>query len=139
MESWVQNILSKWKNEGIKINQGASLMEIEEVEDALNFKFPDDFKKFYLAVNGFNELDWQEHMFTFWPLEMIVEENSQDKNKDFVGFSDFLLASHYIGFRKSESGVYKRYHFMGHDESELIAHTFEEVVAMINSSSDLIY
>lgn len=139
MESWVQNILSKWKNEGIKINQGASLEEIEEVEDALNFKFPDDFKKLYLTLNGFNGLDWQEHMFSFWPLEMIVEQYSQDKNKDFVGFSDFLLASHYIGFRKSKSGIYKRYSFMGNDENELIAKTFEEAVSMINSSSDLIY
>jgi hypothetical protein len=139
MNEWVQTVVSKWKTEGVKINDGASLTDIEALESALDFKFPYDFKDFYLAINGFKDLDWQEHMFYFWPLERILEEFNESLDKNVVGFCDFLIASHYIGFMKNRVGIFKLYSTWHNAEEKPIAQTFEEVVAMINSSSDLIY
>jgi hypothetical protein len=139
MTEWVENVVSKWKTEGVKINEGASLADVEALELFLDFKFPADFKDFYLAMNGFKSLDWQEHMFHFWSLEMIIEEFNDSKEKDFIGFCDFFLSSNFIGFSKCKAGVYKVYPSIHDAEMELIATTFEEVVGMINSNTGLIY
>jgi hypothetical protein len=136
MENWVEKVVSKWTIEGVKINGGASTAAINTAETVLNFKFPDDFKALYLAIDGFRDLDWQEHMFYFWPLERIIEEFAESKDKSFIGFCDFLLASHYIGFNKNKTGIFKMYSTM---ENDPIAQTFEEAVGMINSSADGIY
>lgn len=137
MENWVQNVLSKWRSEGVKLNPPASVTEIEKVETILDFKFPQDFKDLYSQANGFDALDWQEHMFTFWPLGMIVEAfESPHSNGNFIGFCDWLLASHLIGFNRDKPGVFKSYY---NDDGEFIADTFNTVVDMINSNNGLIY
>jgi len=139
--NWVEKVVAKWESEGVRLNPPANLLEIERVESILGFKFPDDFKQLYLTVNGFEGLDWQEHMFTFWPLKMIVKEYQESDTKNFIGFSDFLLASNFIGFNRHRAGVFKKYsaQYSDIEDGELIANTFEQVVGMINSSDDLIY
>lgn len=137
MESWVDRVIQKWKSEGVKVNEGASIELIAETEKKLNFIFPEDFKAFYRQIDGFKDLDWQEHMFYFWPLHRIVEE--YEAGIGFISFCDFLLASHYLGYKKNEQGIFKKYSICDHTEKEPIAQSFEEVVGMINSSNDLIY
>jgi hypothetical protein len=137
MDNWIQEVIAKWKSEGVKLGPPASISDIEKVESVFNFKLPIDFKEFYLACNGFADLDWQKNMFTLWPLEMMVEEYKDSRNQNFVGFSDFLLASHFIGFNKDRTGVFKSYQYL--EDGELIAETFEEVIMMINSGSDRVY
>ncbi len=139
METWIKEAISKWNLVKTKQNHGASNADIENAENILNFKFPADFKNLYLAVNGFQDLDWQEHMLYFWPIERIIEEYAESSDEDFIGFCDFLLASHFIGFKKSQSGIFKLYSNMKKAEDNPIAKTFQEAVGMINSSSDLIY
>jgi hypothetical protein len=139
MEKWVDEVVSKWKNEGVKVNEHTSIASIQSAEFALGFKFPDDFKDLYLQINGFKDLDWQEHMFYFWPIERIIEEFEESLDKNFIGFCDFLLASHYIGFKKNQTGIFKMYSICRLAEADPISQSFSEVVTMINSSSDLIY
>jgi hypothetical protein len=139
MDTWVDTVVSKWKTEGVKLNAAASLSSIESTETILDFKFPDDFKEFYLQINGFLDLDWQEHMFHFWPLEKIVGEFDESSDESFIGFCDFFLSCHYIGFMKNQPGIFKRYSIIKYPEHNPLALSFKEVVNMINSSSDLIY
>lgn len=139
MEIWINEAISKWNMTKTRLNHGASIADIEKAENILSFKFPDDFKKLYLIVNGFQHLDWQEHMFYFWPIERIIEEYTGSSDENFVGFCDFLLASHFIGFKKNQNGIFKLYSSMRNAEDNQIAKTFQEAVGMINSSSDLIY
>ncbi|WP_295668523.1 SMI1/KNR4 family protein [uncultured Mucilaginibacter sp.] len=134
MASWIQKVNEKWKPEGVKLNPPATNDEIEKTETILNFKFPEDFRKFYLVIDGFRSFDMEHHMFTFWSLETIIEEYNRWGDKEFIGFSDYLIASHAIGFKRNEKGIFKLY-----DEPIPIAETFEEVVNMINSGSQLIY
>ena len=137
MENWIQDVISKWREEEVELNPPATFAEIGDIETALNFKFPDDFKEFYLSANGFNGFDWQEHMFTLWPLNLIKDEfKSVHSNGNFIGFSDWLLASHLIGFNKNRPGVFKSYNG---DDGELIAESFEIFVDMINSKNKLLY
>ena len=139
MENWVDTVVLKWKSEGVKINNGASEELIKSAERKLDFIFPDDFKLLYTKMNGFKDLDWQEHMFHFLPLEMIVSETLELKDTEFIGVCDFLLASHYIGFKKSKPGIYKIYPSIDYEDNNSIAQTFQEVINLINTNSTDIY
>jgi hypothetical protein len=134
MENWILKAVHSWESSNTQMNPPALISEIEKAEVALNFKFPEDFKQLYQVVNGFPNLAWQEHMFCFWPLEMIIEESERWTDKKFIGFCDFLLASHTIGFVRNKKGIYKDY-----DHINQIADTYQEAVNMINSSADDIY
>jgi len=118
------------------LNPPASVAEIERVESVLDFKFPQDFKEVYLQANGFDDYEWQEHMFSFWSLSRIVEEMGYAADGDFIGFCDFLIMSHCIGFVRNEQGIFKNYFDL---EKEKIAETYQDVVHMINSSNNNIY
>ncbi|MEN0053336.1 MAG: SMI1/KNR4 family protein [Mucilaginibacter sp.] len=137
MENWIEEVITKWQLEGVRLNPPAAISDIEEVESILDFRFPEDFKAFYSVINGFDGLDWQEHMFTFWPLKLIIEDFEAASDKSFIGFCDFLINSYSIGFVRNRDGIFKSYNYIENKES--IARSFEEVVDMINSNNDLIY
>jgi hypothetical protein len=96
--------------------------------------FPPAFLALYTQANGFKNRDWTEEMFSFWPIELIVEEYLQGTDPNFVGFCDYLFNSHTIGFLKNFEGIFKHY-----DLTKPIALSFEEGVELINGNSDLIY
>lgn len=136
MERWIKEALFCWETSETKLNPPASVTEIERTEKALNFKFPDDFKQFYKVADGFTGLAWQKHLFTLWPLEMMVKKFEDYNNKNFIGFCDFLLASHFIGFNANRTGIFKSYQY---EDGVLIADTFEELIKMVNQKNKLIY
>jgi hypothetical protein len=137
MENWIEEVISKWRSEGVKLNPPATIAEIETTEAVLNFRFPQDFKDFYLQANGFADLDWQEHMFTLWPLELIIKEFEENGNDTFVGFCDFLIASHFIGYYKNIEGVYKFY--IGQEVKDFLANSYRETIELINLSAPNVY
>lgn len=137
MKEWVRLVIGKWKAEGVKINAGASTSLIVRAQTSLGFNFPEDFIDFYLAINGFEDYDWQEHMFSFWSLERIMKEAGAARDRNFIPFCDFLISSHYIGFKKNQSGIFKLYYRAA--DNETITDSFQKAVEMINSSDDLIY
>lgn len=136
MKSSIIDILQQWRNEKIKLNSAASPNLIAEVEIELGFSFPEEFKELYTHVNGFSDFDWRENMFSIWPLERILEEYRSSDDKDFIGFSDFLINSHNIGFLKTQRGVFKKY---GTSEYIPVSDSFIESIKLINSNFDLIY
>ncbi|BAP33386.1 cell wall assembly/cell proliferation coordinating protein [Chryseobacterium sp. StRB126] len=50
-------IIQQWINEGIKLSSPATAHSIKATEEIIDFQFPDDFKIFYLKLNGF--ADWK--------------------------------------------------------------------------------
>src|SRR6185436_8020209 len=119
----ISSIISQWEAEEIELGQSATLESIAEAEKIIEFSFPSDFKNLYLKVDGFKNLGWRSNMFSMWPIHRIVEEYLQDSKKNFVGFCDYLINSHQIGFFKDRIGVYKSY-----DEFNSICQTFQEVI-----------
>jgi hypothetical protein len=139
--------IEQWKVEQIQLNPPATLDEIKQAEETVNYTFPPDFKELYLKVNGFKDWDWRPNMFSLWPLQRIIDEYLEELSRNsgkppfqneharnFVGFCDYLINSHQIGFFKNRPGVYKSY-----DEFNAIAQSFNEALQLINSDSDLIY
>lgn len=136
MKSNISEILQQWKDEKIKLNPAASPDLIARVEIATGFAFPEEFKELYTQANGFSDFGWRENMFSIWPLERILEEYNCSDDRDFIGFSDFLINSHNIGFLKTQCGVFKNY---GISEYIAVSVSFTEAIKLINSDSELIY
>jgi hypothetical protein len=132
--NWADSPISDWINSGIRLQPGLSLEAIKSFEVQLDFPFPPDFVEFYRKVNGFEEFDWNKHMFSLWSLERISKEYQEDKNSNYVGFCDYLINSHSIGFIKNDTRVYKSY-----NQLEPIANTFREAIELININSDSLY
>lgn len=135
MENWIEDVIIKWKSEGVKVNPPATLAEIEFAEAIVNFEFPLDFKAFYLKINGFEDCEWQEHMFSFWSLKRILEEWSDRNNTNFIGFCDFLISSHEIGFDIISRCIIIDYSI----EGEIVSNSFKETIELINSSDPSVY
>jgi hypothetical protein len=139
INDWTNWVVDFWRRQDLKLGDGASLNLIEKTEQYLSVKFPDSFKELYKKVDGFKDMDWNEHMFCVWPLERIVEEYDFKRNADCIGFSDFLINSHWIGFVRNQPGIFKWYDHKDYPNPEKIAENFEDAIDLINSSADIIY
>lgn len=85
-----------WQSKGIEVNDGAEDKEILRLEKHLSFSFPEDFKTFYLSLNGFKEREWTSNMFSlFLP------------GADTPGYKYFTLSG-FLGFIKFHSQHYQR-------------------------------
>ncbi|MCJ7933342.1 MAG: SMI1/KNR4 family protein [Chryseobacterium sp.] len=131
----IDKIKEKWASENIKLNPPAPIHSIKATEEIFGFRFPDDFKKFYLKLDGFADWDWTKNMFSIWPLARILEEYHNENDKNFIVFADYLINSHQIGFVKGKKGIFKN----SNETHELIADTFTEAILLINSDADILY
>ena len=137
MEDWIREAIKLWEDYGVKMNPPATAADVEKAETILSYVFPDDFKALYAVVNGFVDYDWQEHMFSFWSLDIIIEEFAKNHDKNLIGFCDFLIMSHVIGFKRNAAGIFNDYSFLPGEG--FIAETFKEAISMINSGAREIY
>ncbi len=132
--NWIDQAISFWQEKGIKLNTGLSKNEIAEFEKLLNYSFPQEFIELYQKVNGFEDFGWNNEMFSLWSLDRVLKEYQESNVENYIGFSDYLINSHQLGFLKEDNRIYKNYDF-----SNPIADNFKEVIALINSNSVLIY
>ena len=139
IDNWVDDVIQFWKSKNIELESGTSLNAFTEAEKTVGLSFPLAFKELYKKVNGFKNSDWNEHMFSIWPLEKIIEEYNFGINVNFVAFSDYLINSHWIGFVKGAPGVFKQYNLKAVSTPTKIADSFEDAINMINSNHNIIY
>ena len=131
---WTDEAVNAWAQSGANLLPGLPTSEILKAESYLNFKFPQDFIDLYQKANGFEYCDWNEHMFSFWSLDRIIDEYKADKDNTYVRFCDFLINTYSIGFSKDSEKIFK--HF---DRKDPVCDTFKEAVFLINLSSGNIY
>jgi hypothetical protein len=138
MENWIHDTLSQWGSEGLEINPKSNLVDIEKAELILSFKFPEDFKQFYLVANGFSEYEWRNNLFSIWSLERIVKEYNGSFD-GFIGFCDYSICVFSLGFDKKKSGIYRHYFEFQEGGIDFVSNSFEETIDLINSDSKLLY
>lgn len=131
----IDKIKVTWTNENIKLNPPSTPESIKATEEIIGFQLPDDFKEFYLQLDGFVDWDWTKNMFSIWPLAKILEEYHNESDKSFIVFADYLINSIQFGFLKRKHGVFK---YSG-ESYEWIADTFSETIFLISSDADILY
>ncbi len=135
----ITEIIDFWKNSNVKLNQGVELSEIIKLENYIDFKFPETFRLFYSNINGFKDSDWNEHMFSIFPLERIKEEYEESSNNNFIPFCDYLINSHQIGFFRKTKGIYINYENILASLNDKVADDFETSMIEILTNSEKIY
>lgn len=131
----IDKIKEKWTSENIKLNSPTTSESIKAAEKIIDFQFPDDFKEFYLKLDGFADWDWTKNMFSIWPLARILEEYHNENDKSFIVLADYLINAHHIGFVKGKNGIFKNT-----DEMHVkIADTFSEAIFLIHTDADILY
>jgi hypothetical protein len=134
LPQWVNQAIAHWNSKGIKLQAGAPSEKIVTIESVLAYQFPADFTELYLKVNGFADGDWNEDMFSLWPVEKVWSEFHGNGDTHYIGFCDFLINSHTIGYNKSDGLIYKDYNL-----AEPIANNFREFIQLLNSNDDRLY
>jgi hypothetical protein len=138
MENCIKKVISKWKSEGVKLNLPATNADIENTEAVLNFKFPVDFKEFYLQANGFDEWDMLHNSYiSLWPLDRIIDEVKNWGELEFIGICDWAVNCYAIGFYRQKAGFFKLHNKL--DDAESVDITFAELIAAIDRDDNLIY
>ena len=138
LTNWANDTVDFWASKKLNLEQGVSTGDLEKTENFVDFIFPRSFKELYKKANGFKNWESNEHLFSIWPVEKIIEEFNYGRHPEFIGFCDFLINSHWIGFMRGQQGIFKRWDTTNHPPLK-IADSFEEVIKMINSNSDEIY
>jgi cell wall assembly regulator SMI1 len=127
-DTWIQDAIKNWEADNTNLNAGSDLNSIISLEKALGIKLPADFKEFYLIVDGFKNLSVNNNLFCIWPIEKIATDYVAFHDKNFIGFCDYLMDSHWIGFHKTSEGVFNDF-----DLEKPITGTFKEFIKFINS------
>ena len=126
--------INSWQKSLIELNSGASSKEIIALENKLQFSFPRSFVSLYQMADGFKDGDTDENLFSIWPLARISKEYTVSTNKAFIGFCDWSINCHFIGFVRDRSAIYKDYNLC-----YPVASTFEEVIELMLAGSNLLY
>jgi hypothetical protein len=125
---WIQDAIAYWESEKTDLSKGTDLNSIVSLEKYIGFKLPIDFVEFYLIVNGFKNLGVNSNLFCIWSIEKIRADYTSSKNKEFISFGDYMMASHEIGFSKNINGVFNDY-----DLEKPLTNSFKEFIHFINS------
>ena len=103
MKEIIELISRKHRENGIEINQSATISEISKFEREIGFELPVDFKELYLTCNGFS---CTEDIFNLTPLNEITEL-SDNYGDNWFYFSEYMIYSDMWGMRISEIGKYE--------------------------------
>lgn len=107
--SVVESLVAYWKKQNIAVIQN-SIQEIEHVEAEKTIRLPEDFKEFYLELNGMNKADSKG--FLFYPLQKlnpvkrVAEITSLKKNAGILVFAEYKNKTWWYGIQLHDDGDY---------------------------------
>ena len=93
-----------WSRQNIKLRRGAPEVELREFEAKYNVVLPDDLKDYFATVDGFDDSDSDENLFTFLPLaEVTLLDESWSSGtfdaKSYFVFIDYCISAHLYAIR----------------------------------------
>ena len=106
----MERMLAQWRSEGVALNEGAAIMQIESLERLLGAELPHDMRAFYGAANGMGDYQHDARNVSIWSIERIVRERNIQEGEDEwgpyqdVAFADVLFSAWYLRFRRRETG-----------------------------------
>lgn len=69
MSDLLGRLQQSWRNQGIIPGNGAPAVAVRTFERATGLRFPNDFREYVLALNGFAEYDWDRNNIWFVALD----------------------------------------------------------------------
>ena len=106
----MDRMLARWRAEGVALNDGGSMMQIESLERLIGNALPEDMRTFYTAANGMADYQHDPRMVSVWSLERVVRERNILEGEDEWGsdqdlaFADVLYSAWHFRLRVRETG-----------------------------------
>jgi SMI1-KNR4 cell-wall len=110
----INQLIDYWISKKIRIST-KSKEEINKIDRERKLQLPNDFKEFYIRVNGMEDLypnEIDEEGFLFYPIEAIVSMSTEFKKFNFFKtdkifiFAEFMHKSWWYGFQLNEKNEY---------------------------------
>lgn len=94
MSDWLDELLASWREDGVKLNEGATPERLQRFERRHGVRLGDDFKALYLRADGMPDLGCDGHHLSLWPLDQISREGFDQSDGKLFEFADYLILSH---------------------------------------------
>jgi hypothetical protein len=96
----ISRILAKWTDDGARLNPGAAVDRLAQLERSVGAPLPAGLRDLYSTANGMVDGAVDRHWVSFWPIERIVArhyvmESGPTKG---IGFADVLINSWFLLF-----------------------------------------
>ncbi len=99
-----QRAFEHWLANSVPLLPPASDAELATAFGAVEFPLSDDVRSLYRLTAGFDYGQFDEGLWSLWPLSRIVEENNK-KKPQFLWFADWLIDSHRYCFHYTNPEV----------------------------------
>ena len=113
-----------WEKEGLELAKPFSKEELLEKFANLKIPFSQDAVEVYSNLGGMIDSESDSTFFSFWTIERLIEEN--EANSELVYFADFLINSHFYGFKFENEFVSSIHIYWSETQIEKIAESFDE-------------
>jgi len=124
LTSLLEELIRRWKEQEAEPRPGNSREAIRAFERREGVTLPDDFARYFEAVDGMDHIDHE--VFCFWPLERVEPaERNWGGPPGYLVFADFLINSTAYGLRVS-GGTPGEVFVCADGGPKLVASTFTE-------------
>ncbi len=120
----VKKVEQVWKNEDLKIAEPLSENNVVESFANLGVLLSKEVIDVYSNLGGMIDENMDSVCFSFWTVERILTENKP--NSELTFFADFLINSHWYGFKFENENVSSIHIYWGENQIEKIADSFNE-------------
>jgi hypothetical protein len=133
----VKKVEQIWKNEGLKIAEPLSENNVVESFANLSILLSQEIIDVYSNLGGMIDEDMDSVCFSFWTVERILTENKP--NSELTFFADFLINSHWFGFKFENESVSSIHIYWQENQIEKIADSFDEFLATYTTNPGKYY
>lgn len=120
----LEKVIQKWKNEELDIFPPYSETQVREAFDKIGKSVSKDVIQIYTFIGSMND-NMDLNLLCFWNLDNLVTENLNHKS-DFTLFGDFLVNSHFYGYKYENGNISSVYSDFETGEHLKIAESVED-------------
>ena len=145
MPSIGEKLKAHWSSMDLKINRGIPESELQLFERRYDVSLPDDFRSYFLSVNGMDANVCDESLIRFWPLQEVTP--LPDEAPHLVGlgtiayanslfvFADYSIWAHAYAIQLGRESVQNSVYIIAGATPDRIAGSFSEFVDLYLSKS----
>jgi hypothetical protein len=107
----MEQLLERWRDEGVGLQPGASDRDIATIEGLLGASLPEDARAFYARMNGMTDFDYDGWFVSMWSAGRMLSERElttgTDERGEYaqVAFADVMISSWFFWLRVRDGGV----------------------------------
>jgi hypothetical protein len=99
----IGDLVAVWRQNGIRLNPGASNEELDSFESLRNLRLPPEFRQLYRLANGMPDHESDHCMLSLWSLDRIAREHNEiikpGQGWPYILFADGMICACFYALR----------------------------------------